>query len=206
MNGSRDPLRRQRHIPDADPQSMGHGVADCSSGWASGALARPEGWVFRPLDHRNLDSRDLRKFENGIICPGADGKSVLIPSSRLFQGPARGLDDAAFDLIHQTIAVNDKPGVHSSMDREKPHLIRYLNTRNDGAIRSKIFIARKADAAPKTFAAALICIPAGEAECGANDGSAARIAQVIETELDGINTRYRRQFVHEGFDCEDIAV
>src|SRR5207302_7980826 len=62
--------------------------------------------------------------QDRILRPRARGDARAIEADRLLEGPARGLDDAALDLVHDLVRVDDLSGVDRRDDARDPHLTR----------------------------------------------------------------------------------
>jgi len=126
----------------------------------------------------------------------------------LVQRPARRLHDAALDLVAQPVGIHDLAAVHRSngtyeADAATVRIDR--DFRGHGAIGGAVLIARESEA-PAPPGRRLRIRPAEPFGRELNDGSGARILEMLEAKLHGVCARRLRELVHESFEREHIEV
>src|SRR5262249_59758864 len=84
--------------------------------------------------------------DDGIVGPRARGDTRAIEADGLLERPARGLDDAALDLIDDAVGVDDLAGVDGRDRARHPHASgRAIDDHvgDDGAITREVLVARE---------------------------------------------------------------
>src|SRR5882672_8173611 len=197
---------RQRQVARTHAKRMCDRVSDRCRDGAGRAFAGAQGGLARRFDDGGVNARNLREFHDRIIFPGADREAPVGPASLLHQRPARGLDDAAFDLVEDAVAMNHLACIDRAVDLPEVNSIGDLHGRNGGVIRADVLVAAKSEAASATFSAWIGGVPVRELGSFPDHGNGARVVQMTEPEFDGIDLCERRQFVHERLDGENVAV
>jgi hypothetical protein len=84
--------------PDTD--SVGNGIGDRRGGRPLRCLAGAEKRLARPIEHVDLDRiTRLREAHDRITAPVAAENAASVKQDALIKRPARGLHDAALDLV-----------------------------------------------------------------------------------------------------------
>src|SRR4051812_42719837 len=160
--------------------------------------------LLRPRDDLDLDRRHLREGQDRIALPGVAHDAGAIEADRLLQRPARGLDRAALDLVRNAVGVDRFAYVDG--DDEPPHadVGVALDLGNDGAVRTAVLVAGKADAVPSALARPPRA-PAGARGRGLEDGPRARVPQMAQAQRQRVLAALGRELVEEGFDREHVG-
>src|SRR5260370_11632663 len=127
---------------------MRDGVADRRDGRAAARFADPERrTIGSGFDELDGDLRPLAEAQYGIALPVARADAALVEPHALFQGPADGLDDAAFKLVDRAVGVDHQARIGSTPHAQYPHALAHFNFGDDGGISSHVLVPREADAA-----------------------------------------------------------
>src|SRR5262249_563372 len=76
------------------------------------ALADAEKSLIGTVQEHHVHLGHLVEADDGIVGPRARGDTRAIEADGLLECPARGLDDAALDLIDDAVGVDDLAPVH----------------------------------------------------------------------------------------------
>ena len=88
---------------------MRHRIGDGGRHGAQRHLADAERRVLGRADETDHDFGDLAELEDGVGGPVAGRDAERIGQDLLLQGPARGLDGTAFDLVGGTVGIDHEP-------------------------------------------------------------------------------------------------
>ncbi len=97
--------RRRWPVPWKMALAMAGGVVNVATSPA------PPGGLIGIIDERDVDRRNVLEVQNGIAAPVDAGDLRRIEVDLLQHGPTRGLDHVAFDLVFQSVRVDDQPAV-----------------------------------------------------------------------------------------------
>src|SRR5439155_2348445 len=154
----------------------------------------------RPVEQHDVDLRHLVEAHDRIVGPRARRHARAIEAHRLLERPARGLDDAALDLVDDAVGIHDLAGVHRGHDARDPHATAAAidaDVGDERAVAGEILVPGERDAAAAPAAAFRAWLPAGSLRRRLEHGAGARIAQVAQPEFDGVGAGGGRQLIDE---------
>ena len=117
MDGGFDPLRRERHVAHPDPERMRDGVADRGGRRPRRAFAGAERGRACRLDDPDRDARAFVEARGSGSRPRTVRHALGGPADLLLQGPARRLDHAALDLVHEAVRWTTAPQSTAATNR-----------------------------------------------------------------------------------------
>src|SRR5439155_1257994 len=123
--------------------------------------------------------------------------------------PARGLDDAAFDLVDHAVGVDDLAGIHRRDDARDAHptaLTLDLDVGRHRAVRGEVLVLGERDPATADAVALRVRPPSGALGRRLDHRTGARVLQVAETELHGIGAPRGGELVDEGLERKHVRV
>ena len=98
----------QRQVQPAPAGGVGDGVAQGGGHRPLNDFSGTEEGFSRLVEQMHIDFiRQLRETQNRITAPVVAANASRVVGDFFVQGPARGLDDAALDLIAQAIGADD---------------------------------------------------------------------------------------------------
>src|SRR5689334_9851873 len=136
----------------------------------------------------------LHAVRHGVEAQDRIGRPVdarnarVVEGDALIQGPAHGLQDAAFDLVADTVRIDDLAGIDrgdGAHHARAPRFALYFDFAREGAIGGEVLVAREREAAPAPLRQARRCLPAEALRREIDDVAGARILEVAKAELDG---------------------
>src|SRR6266851_2350826 len=138
----------QWKITEAGAEGLGDGVADCRDGRAAGGFADSERRVVGDrVDQLDRDLGHLAEAQDRVALPVARTDAGGVEPHALLQGPADGLDDAAFELVDRAVRIDDEAGVGGAPDAGDADTLLDLDLGDDRGICGDVFVAGEGDAA-----------------------------------------------------------
>src|SRR5882672_11684421 len=116
------PLRSKWQRAQALAGRIGDGIGDRRGGRTLRAFAHAEETFLGAIEQHHLDLRHVPEMDDRIVRPRLRCDARAVVSHRFHQRPARGLDDAALDLVHDAIRVDDLPGIDRRHGAHDAHL------------------------------------------------------------------------------------
>src|SRR5947209_8749146 len=135
------PVAGDRQVAHPHAEGVEYGVADGGRGRAVRGLAGPDRPLVRPRQDLDLDRRHLREAQDRVALPAVAGDAGAVEADRLADGPAGGLDGAAFDLVGHPVRVDDLAHVHGDHQPPHPDLRIGGDLGDDGAIGADALVA-----------------------------------------------------------------
>src|SRR5262249_16689050 len=203
--GLLDPVGRERHGADAHAGGVEDRVGDRRRHRTDRGLAGAGGRQLGMVDRHHLDRfRSLGDVEDRIGHPVDAGHVLSVELDFLPERAAHALHDVALDGVLEPIGVDDLPAVMGNGELACPDLsaravdIDLGHDRAAGAVALGI-----GDAAAGHLVAGLVLarrgprLPSGFFGGGLDHRDVARVLDVTQAELDGIEVERRRHLVHE---------
>src|SRR5262249_12173102 len=110
------------------------------------------------------DLRHLGEAHDRVIGPRPGGHARLVEAHRFHQRPARGLDDAALDLVDDAVGIDDLARVDRGDDAADAHpaaLAIDLDVRDQRAVAGKVLVPGEGEPTPARAVAAASRLPVG---------------------------------------------
>src|ERR1051325_4167714 len=109
--GAAQPLGGQRQVADAQAGGVEHRVGGRRGRRAPRGLARAEPGLAGTVEQYGIDLGNLAEAQDRIALPVGGGDARAIEGHLLLQGPARGLDEATLELVHDAVGMDDLTGI-----------------------------------------------------------------------------------------------
>src|SRR5215467_11114662 len=106
-----DALARQRQIANANAKCARPRIADRGSGRTGGGFADAERRIAVAFHKLDGDLRHLAEAQDRIGLPVDRPAACIVKPDLLLEHPARGLNDAAFELVDDGIWIDDQASI-----------------------------------------------------------------------------------------------
>ena len=136
--GRFDAFARERQIAKSVPRGSGERIGERRCGGALGRFSAPQKRLPRPV--KNMDShavRDRIETKDRVGGPIDAGDARVVEGYAFVKGPADRLDDAAFDLVDQSVGIDRLPRIDGSdrtQDAGAAGIARHLHFHGNCAI------------------------------------------------------------------------
>src|SRR3984893_1987014 len=204
-----DAVRGERHAAHAHAGGVEDRVGDRGGHRPDRRFAGARRGDFRMVEQHGLNLlRRLGDVEDRVADPIHRGHGLVVELDLLPQGAADALHDVALDALGEAVRIDDLAAVMADHEAARVDLTgRAIDLhlgyhRHAGAVALRIGDAAAVDLHARLALRRRTWLTAEIFGCRLDDGNGARLLEMPEPELDGIEIKRRRHFVHEGFACE----
>src|SRR5262249_11469266 len=157
---------------------------------ADGGFAGAEPGLAGAVEQDGVERGDVAEAEDRVALPVGGGDAEAVERDLLAQRPARGLDEAALELVDDAVGIDDLAGVggdRAAHETDGGGRVVDGELDGDGAPALLVLVAREGQAAAATAARGpRLRLPAEALGGGDEHVARARIGEVAQAELEGI--------------------